>query len=94
MYSKGFIDIKTFCVTLCPGVLVANFIAAPHDAVGLARRRMKIMLSISQSIVGAWFIKPVPGDSHTGFDESNPYDRIYITRTAIFTVIGQFYLRI
>jgi len=30
---KGFIYNKTFCVTLCPGVLVANFMAVHHDGV-------------------------------------------------------------
>jgi hypothetical protein len=25
-----------------------------------------------------------PGDSHTGFDESNPYNRIYITKDVYF----------
>jgi len=38
---QGFIFNKTFCVTLCLCVLVANFMAAPHDA-SRARRRIKM----------------------------------------------------
>jgi hypothetical protein len=59
---------------------------APHDA-SLARRRMKIMHSISQSIVDASRLdlsSPAQAIHPVGFDESNPYHRFYVRRTFIF----------
>ncbi|UCH97140.1 MAG: hypothetical protein JSV88_09895 [Candidatus Aminicenantes bacterium] len=50
------------------------YMAAPHEAAGLARRRMKIMLSISQFYRRGLIYQARPGrfiHVSTGFDESN-----------------------
>ena len=66
------------------GVKFCCFTTAYHDA-RLARSRMKIMLSIYPFYCRGLIYQARPGRFTHGFDESNPYDRIYITRTAVFT---------
>jgi hypothetical protein len=62
---------------------ITNIIAR-HDAADLVRIRMKIMLSISPSYCRGLIYKARPGRFIHGFDESNPYDRIYITKHVYF----------
>ena len=63
-----------------------TFITARHEAPDLVRRRMKIMLSITSSYCRGLIYQAQPGDSHTGFDESNPYNRIYILYPSLLRI--------
>jgi len=47
-----------------------------HDAAGLARRQMKIILSISPFYCRGLIYQARAGRFTRGFDESNPYNRI------------------
>jgi hypothetical protein len=43
---KGFIYNKNFCVTLCPGVFVANFMVVHHDGVRRRPETMKMLVEL------------------------------------------------
>jgi hypothetical protein len=74
--TTDYTDYADFFIFLCvPSCnFVAIFMVVHHDAAGLTRRRMKIMLSIFQFYCrGLIYQALANGRFIPGFDESNPY---------------------
>ncbi|UCH93090.1 MAG: hypothetical protein JSV88_22770 [Candidatus Aminicenantes bacterium] len=56
-------------------------VAATHEAAGLARRRMKIIQSLTPFYCRGLIYQARSEQfihASSGFDESNPYNRIYV----------------